>query len=223
MRGCLSGVHDKACVLFRYLSPADSIALEPRLVDERGGVAVFGTSERAARGGQVERLLIAAALVELAHLRGDGLAVALLEAEHGGEDDAAGSLLEKARAVSEGAVVMRHLVQALVGQVVDHDALDRVLQLAVVCASVHYHAAADAAGYAGSKLQAVLLRKARKLRKRHAGLGVDRVLAEHEQLAELRGADDEEVAQPLVGEKDVRPVADYVRGKLVFFEQEAYL
>ena len=62
---------------------------------------------------------------------------------------------------------MRHLVQALVRQVVEHNALDRVLQLTVVCARVHYHPAADAAGDAGGKLQplkAVLLRKARKLR-----------------------------------------------------------
>ena len=91
---------------------------------------------------------------------------------------------------------MRHLVEALVRQVVEHDALDRVLQLTVVCARVHYHPAADAAGDAGGKLQplkAVLLRKARKLRKRHAGFGVDRVLADHEQLAKLCGADDEEV------------------------------
>ena len=121
---------------------------------------------------------------------------------------------------------MRHLVQALVGQIVEHDALDRVLQLAVVSASIHDHTAADAAGDAGGKLQplkAVLLRKARKLRERHAGLGIDRVLADHKQLAELRGADDEEVVQALVGKKDVRSVADYVRGKLVLLEQAAYL
>ena len=183
------------------------------------------TLERAARRGHIERLLVAAALVQLAHFRGYLGLVAGLEAEHGAEYGRV-HLLEYAAAVGELAVFVRHLVKPLIGQEVEHDTFHRILQFSAVGARVHTHAAADRAWDARRKLkpcQSVLLREGRELRQRHSGLRVYGSVRQEEHLREILGADYEQILQPLVRKQDIRAVAEQQRGDVMRFQQVAEL
>ena len=219
-----AGVHHKARVLFRHLGPAHAKAFQPRLVDEGGGKVALRPLEGAAGGGQVQGLLLPAALVQLPHFGGDLLPVSLFQAEHGGENDAAPQLLEQTAAVAEGALLPGQLIEPLLRQVVEHHALHRVLQLSAVGAGVHDQPAAYGAGDAGGKLQplqAVLLGKAGQLCQRHPGLGIDGPVRQLEHPGQPLGADDEQVFQPLIREQDVGAVAQHIGGDMFFFQKIA--
>ena len=217
-------VDHKARVLLGHLGPAHGIALEARLVDQRGGIAALGALEGAARGGQIQRLLLPALLVELPHFGGDGGAVALLRAEHRAEDHTARVGLKIAAAVGEGALLRRQLVQGLLRQEVDDHALHHVLQLPAVGAGVHHQAAAHAARDAGGKLQPlqfVLLGEGGQARQAHPALGVDGAVRQQKQLLQLLSADEKQLLQPLVREEDVGAVAQDEGRQLMLFQQIA--
>ena len=215
-----AGVHHEARVLFRHLGPAHAKAFQPRLVDEGGGKVALRPLEGAAGGGQVQGLLLPAALVQLPHFGGDLLPVPLFQAEHGGEQHAAPQPLEQTAAVAEGALLLCQLIEPLLRQVVEHHALHRVLQLPAVGSGVHDQPAAHGAGDAGGKfqpLQAVLLGEVGKLCQGNAGLGIDGPVRQLEHPGQPLGADDEQVFQPLVGEQDVGAVAQHIGGDMFFF------
>ena len=219
-----AGVHHKARVLFRHLGPAHAKAFQSRLVDEGGGKVALRPLEGAAGGGQIQRLLLPAALVQLPHFGGDLLPVPLLQTEHGGENDAAPQLLEQTAAVAEGALLPGQLIEPLLRQVVEHHAFHRVLQLPAVGAGVHDQPAAYRAGDAGGKLQplqAILLGKAGQLCQRHPGLGIDGPVRQLEHPGQPLGADDEQVFQPLIREQDVGAVAQHIGGDMFFFQKIA--
>ena len=74
-----AGVDDEAPVLFRHLGPAHAKAFQSRLVDEGGGKVALRPLEGAAGGGQIQRLLLPAALVQFPHSGGDFLSLALFQ------------------------------------------------------------------------------------------------------------------------------------------------
>ena len=224
--GGASGVHHEAGVFLAHLRTAHGKALQPRLLDKRGGEMPLRSAKRTPRRGQIKRLLVAATLVEFAHLRGDLRAVASFAPDNRAEKYAAAHLLKQTLSVAEAALFVCKLVKSLLRQVVENDALHHVLHLSAVGAGVHHQSAAHRAGYAGGKLQPrkrILLRKARKLGKRHARLDIDISAVEQKHFGKLLGADHEKLAQPLVGEEDVCAVAENVRCEMVQLQIVAYL
>ena len=212
-------------MLFRHLSAAHGVALYAGLVNERRSVAAHGALECAACRGQVERLIFASLFVHLMHSRRYRLGVILCKLEHGAGYCAV-DLRKAALTVAEAAVLVFHLAQRLIGEVVHDDRLHNILHLAAVSARIHQNAAADGARDAACKLKtgkSVRLRKLRKPCKRYARFGVDGVVrCAQTQLRELLGANDADI-KPLLGDYEVRALADDERQHLVHVQVVKYL
>ena len=223
--GGAAGVYRKARVLFAYLRAADGVALEAALVYESRGIAAHRALEGAARGGHIQRLAVSALLVHLPHPRRDGVRIVGGEPEHGAHDGAAHSF-KITVSIGKAAVFALDLRQRLVGDVIHDDALYDVLHLPAVGARVHQYAAADGARNAGGKLQSaqpVCLRKLRKLCKRHARLGVDRVLLlAQAYFLEIFRAYDHDV-KPFLGNDEVRALAHHQGRDIVHVQVKHHL
>ena len=224
--GGAAAVYHKAGVLLRDLGVADPVTLQAGLFNQGGGVMPFGAAEGAAGGGEIQRLLGPALFAELLHPGGDGFRVPLRQAQHRAENQAAARFLEDALPVAEPAVGIGQLVKPLIRDVEKDHAFHHVLQLPAIGPGVHDAAAAQRARDAAGKLQpreAVFLRKGGQPGQRHAGLGVYGAVRQEKELLQVLRADQEEVLQPLVGEKNVGAVAEKEGRDMVFLQDGAEL
>ena len=216
VRSGVAAVDNESGVLFRDLRPADGVTLQACFIDQRGGVMAFRAAESAACGRKIQRLLGTALIAKLLHTGRNSLGIVLLKTNHGTENNTAGRFLKITPAVAESAVGVEQLIQALIGYEEKNDALYYILELSAVGTGIHDASATQRTGDASGKLQAfqpVFLCKGSQTCERHACLGIDGAVRQQEELLKLLSADDEEIIQTLVGEKNIGAVAQDERGE----------
>ena len=198
-------------MLLRHGRPTHALALEPRVLNEGGGVAHLGALEGAAGAGHLQRLRGAAAGSKLLHPGFDGRAVPLAELKFRGKYHRA-PLLEGAGAVGKALLVALGLPDCAVGQ--QCPGLHRyVLELAAVGAGVHIEAAAHRAGDPVGKLQPcepLLPGKGGKAREEYAALGCNAPRGSQRKAAHLPGAE-HQTGKPLVRRQDIASRSQHQR------------
>ena len=226
MRGSASAVYNEARVLFRDLCAADSIALQTGFFDQSRSKMTFRPAKCASRGRQVQRLFGAALLGELLHTLCNCLRRVPFQTEDRAEDNTTGCFLKITCPITESAVGIGEFIEGLVRDAEADDALDGVLEFAAVGTGVHDTPAAQCPRYAAGKLQTpetVFLGECGKPRKRYAGFCIDGAVRLQKELLQLLSADDKQLAQTLIREENIGPVAENKRDNVMLLEERTEL